>query len=140
MREYEAQVSALTTSVAAQEEAARHADQEKHSILQDLSAVRDLCTKLEATKDSLQRQLAARTLDQEKVSPLPEDNVSRLGEEKFIGGADGFNQWAGCVCFCETKQVPLTACVSTLASLHTICFWIAKRGASVHILTNLSSA
>ena len=65
--EYEKQVSQLTMSIAAQEEAVRRGEEEKHSILQDLSAVRDLCTKLEATKDSLQRQLTARTLDQEKV-------------------------------------------------------------------------
>ena len=65
--EYEKQVSQLTMSIASQEEAARRGEEEKHNILLDLSAVRDLCTKLEATKDSLQRQLTARTLDQEKV-------------------------------------------------------------------------
>ncbi len=66
-REYEAQVAQLTGAVAAQEEASRRLQAEKHGVVQDLSAVRDLCTKLEATKDSLQRQLTARTLDQEKV-------------------------------------------------------------------------
>ena len=66
--EYEKQVSQLTMSIAAQEEAVRRGEEDKHSILQDLSAVRDLCTKLEATKDTLQRQLTARTLDQEKVN------------------------------------------------------------------------
>ena len=75
--EYERQVSQLTMSIAAQEEAVRRGEEDKHSILQDLSAVRDLCTKLEATKDSLQRQLTARTLDQEKV-PKSRGDTNKL--------------------------------------------------------------
>ena len=61
------QVSSLTKSVAAQEDALRAMDHEKQSLLQDLAAVRDLCTKLEITKDNLHRQLTAKTLDTEKV-------------------------------------------------------------------------
>ena len=64
---YEMQVSSLTKSVAAQEDALRAMDHEKQSLLQDLAAVRDLCTKLEITKDNLHRQLTAKTLDTEKV-------------------------------------------------------------------------
>ncbi len=66
--EYERQVSQLTKSIATQEEMMRRGEDEKHSLLQDLSAVRDLCTKLEASKDALQRQVTAKTLDQEKVN------------------------------------------------------------------------
>ncbi len=64
---YEVQVSNLTKSVANLEESLRREEDEKHNILQDLAAVRDLCTKLEITKDALQRQHTAKTLDHEKV-------------------------------------------------------------------------
>lgn len=65
---YEVQVSQLTRSVAALEEALRTIEMEKDSLLGDLTAVRDLCTKLEVTKDNLQRQLTVKTLDHDKVS------------------------------------------------------------------------
>ena len=66
-RSYEVQVSSLTKTVATLEESGRCLDTDKHNLLQDLSAVRDLCTQLEATKDSLQRQLTGAMLDKEKV-------------------------------------------------------------------------
>ena len=64
---YEVQVSNLTKSVATLEDALRAAESEKDHLLQDLAAVRDLCTKLEITKDSLNRSLTNKTLDHEKV-------------------------------------------------------------------------
>ena len=66
-RSYEVQVSSMTKTVAGLEESVRSVDNDKHNMMQDLSAVRDLCTQLEATKDSLQRQLTSATLDREKV-------------------------------------------------------------------------
>ena len=65
---YDTQVSGLTRSVASLEDSLKASDIEKRSILQDLQAVRDLCARLEAAKDNLQRQVTHRTLDQEKVS------------------------------------------------------------------------
>ena len=67
-RSYEVQVNSMTKTVATLEDSVRCIDNDKHTLMQDVSAVRDLCTQLEATKDSLQRQLTGATLDREKVS------------------------------------------------------------------------
>ncbi|XP_013391946.1 centrosomal protein of 135 kDa [Lingula anatina] len=64
---YETQVSSLTRSVSQLEDNLRVTEDERLSVQQDLAAVRDLCAKLEATKDSLQRQLTGKTLDQEQL-------------------------------------------------------------------------
>ena len=61
------QVSQLTRSVANLEEQLRLAEDERQGLLQDLTAVRDLCARLESTKDALQRQLTSKSLDHEKV-------------------------------------------------------------------------
>lgn len=42
-------------------------EDEKHALLQDISAIRDLCAQLEASKDALQRQLSNKALDSDKV-------------------------------------------------------------------------
>jgi hypothetical protein len=55
------------------EEALREAEDERQNLLQDLAAVRDLCSKLEADKESLQRQLTAKSLDMEQVRISDED-------------------------------------------------------------------
>ena len=64
---YENQVAGLTRSVATLEESLKAAENEKHSMMQDLQAVRDLCARLESAKDNLQRQLTVKTLELEKV-------------------------------------------------------------------------
>ena len=64
---YEIQMSNLTKSVASLEEALRHMEDEKHNLLMDISAIRDLCARLETDKSGLQRQLMTKSLDQEKV-------------------------------------------------------------------------
>ena len=69
-RAYELQVSDLTKSLANLEAEIRRLEEEKHNGLQDLAAVRDLCTRLEGSKDQLQRQLTAKSLDYEKVGVL----------------------------------------------------------------------
>ena len=64
---YELQVSSLTRSLANLEESLRQLQDEKESLVQDLSAVRDLCVKLENTKEAMSRQLTTRNIDTEQV-------------------------------------------------------------------------
>ncbi|XP_064608998.1 centrosomal protein of 135 kDa-like [Liolophura sinensis] len=70
---YDVQLSQLTRNVSQLEDSLRHAEDEKQSMLQDLAAVRDLCTRLEANKESLQRQLTASMLDKEQLQNALED-------------------------------------------------------------------
>ena len=67
---YELQVSNLTRSLANLEENLRRAEEEKQNLLVDLTSVRELCAKLESSKDSLQRQLTSSSLDKEQVNFL----------------------------------------------------------------------
>jgi len=66
---YEVQMSNSQRSIANLEELVRTVEEEKHSLLLDLAAARDLCSRHESSKDGLQRQLLSKALDQEKVSP-----------------------------------------------------------------------
>lgn len=70
---YELQVSNLTRSVGNLEEAMRQTEEDKQNLLEDLTAVRELCAKLEATKESIQRQLTSTSLDKEQLSSLIDD-------------------------------------------------------------------
>ncbi|XP_064637968.1 testis-specific gene 10 protein-like isoform X2 [Lineus longissimus] len=79
---YEIQVSNLTRSVAALEENLREADDERQNLLQDLAAVRDLCSKLECDKESYQRQLTAKSLDLEQLQNMVEDAKSEVSVVK----------------------------------------------------------
>ena len=49
------------------EESVRQLQDDKGSLVQDLSAVRDLCVKLENTKEVMSRQLTTRNIDTEQV-------------------------------------------------------------------------
>ena len=64
---YEVELSTLAQSVGALEEALRGVQGERDSLERDLLAVRDLCAKLELSRDSTQRQLVTKALDVEKV-------------------------------------------------------------------------
>ena len=64
---YEIQVSNLTRSVATLEENLRVTEDDKQELLSDVSAARELCSRLETSKESLNRQLAAAELDKEQV-------------------------------------------------------------------------
>lgn len=73
---YEIQVSSLTRSLAQMEEQLRLANEDRENMMQDLTAVRELCMKLDQTRESLSRQLAAKSLDQEQMRELLEDAKS----------------------------------------------------------------
>ncbi|XP_053399484.1 centrosomal protein of 135 kDa-like isoform X2 [Mercenaria mercenaria] len=70
---YELQVSNLTRCVANLEDNLRQTDDDKNTLLSDLTAVRELCSRLEGTKESLQRQLTALTIDKEQLQSQSED-------------------------------------------------------------------
>ena len=65
---FSVQLSNSNRSVANLEEIVRSVEQDKHQLLLDLSAARDLCSRLELAKDGLQRQVVSKALDQEKVA------------------------------------------------------------------------
>ena len=60
-------MSNLTRSVANLEENLRVTEEDKQSLLGDVSSARELCSRLEASKESVNRQLAAAELDKEQV-------------------------------------------------------------------------
>lgn len=64
------QVSTLTRSLQTMEEGMRQLQEEKEALIQDLTAVRDLCTKLDSSKESLSRQLTSKAIDCEQVCAL----------------------------------------------------------------------
>ncbi|NXL95289.1 CP135 protein, partial [Alectura lathami] len=70
---YESQISSITKNMAKLEEDIRREHQEKSSVLADLTSVRELCVKLEASKDLLSRQLASKSMDYERVLGELED-------------------------------------------------------------------
>ncbi|KAM7443892.1 hypothetical protein ABFA07_007461 [Porites harrisoni] len=67
---YEIQVTSLTRSLAQMEEQLRLANEDRESMMQDLTAVRELCMKLDQTRESLSRQLAAKALDHDQLREL----------------------------------------------------------------------
>ncbi|GFS26865.1 centrosomal protein of 135 kDa-like [Elysia marginata] len=70
---YEIQVSNLTRSVANLEENLRVTEEDKQELLSDVSAARELCSRLETSKESLNRQLAAAELDKEQLQNVISD-------------------------------------------------------------------
>ncbi|XP_071511617.1 centrosomal protein of 135 kDa-like [Diadema antillarum] len=70
---YEMQVSNLTRSLSNMEGNLRQLQDEKDSVVQDLAAVRELCVKLDSTKESLSRQLTARNIEFEQCEARTED-------------------------------------------------------------------
>ena len=69
-------MSNLTRCVANLEDNLRQTDDDKHTLLNDLTAVRELCSRLEGTKESLQRQLTASAIDKEQVYMSPDKKLN----------------------------------------------------------------
>eukprot|EP00057_Strongylocentrotus_purpuratus_P011253 XP_011665727.1 PREDICTED: testis-specific gene 10 protein isoform X5 [Strongylocentrotus purpuratus] len=70
---YEMQISNLTRSLSNMEGNVRQLQDEKDSVVQDLAAVRELCVKLDSTKESLSRQLTTKNIDYEQAEARTED-------------------------------------------------------------------
>ncbi|XP_046325816.2 centrosomal protein of 135 kDa-like isoform X2 [Haliotis rufescens] len=70
---YEIQLSNLTRSVATLEESLRQTEEDKQNLLADLTAVREMCSRLEGVKETLQRQLTSSSLDKEQLASVIED-------------------------------------------------------------------
>uniref|UniRef100_A0A8C0C265 Centrosomal protein 135 n=1 Tax=Buteo japonicus TaxID=224669 RepID=A0A8C0C265_9AVES len=65
---YESQISSITKNMSKLEEDIKRENQDKSSVLADLASVRELCVKLESSKDLLSRQLTSKSMDYERVS------------------------------------------------------------------------
>ncbi|XP_018431235.1 PREDICTED: centrosomal protein of 135 kDa [Nanorana parkeri] len=73
---YEAQMSSMTKTISKLEEQLRHELDEKALILSDLASVRELCVKLDSSKEQFSRQLTARNMEYERVMDELEDMKS----------------------------------------------------------------
>ncbi|NXL71186.1 CP135 protein, partial [Leptocoma aspasia] len=70
---YESQISSITKNMSRLEEDLKRENQDKASVLADLTSVRELCVKLEANKELLARQLTSKSMDYERVLGELED-------------------------------------------------------------------
>eukprot|EP00794_Sanderia_malayensis_P007402 gene7402-8222_t len=70
---YEQQLSSMAKSLSNMEEQLRQANQEKEILQQDLTAVRDLCVKLDHARESLTKQLAVRSEDESELQNVLSD-------------------------------------------------------------------
>lgn len=70
LQAYEAQVSSLVRATSRLEDELQSARAEKASVLADLASVRELCVKLDSSKELTTRQLAAKSMELERVSVI----------------------------------------------------------------------
>ncbi|KAM4795959.1 testis-specific gene 10 protein [Rhinophrynus dorsalis] len=75
---YKAQVSSLTKAVARLEEELRQSKAEKMSALSDLASTRELCVKLDSSKDTINRQLCTRNQEMERLQDDLESSCSEI--------------------------------------------------------------
>ncbi|XP_053559920.1 centrosomal protein of 135 kDa [Bombina bombina] len=73
---YESQISSMAKAMSKLEDQLRQAQNENASVLSDLSSVRELCVKLDSSKEHFSRQLTARNMEQERVLDELEDMKS----------------------------------------------------------------
>uniref|UniRef100_A0AAR2LIA3 Centrosomal protein of 135 kDa n=1 Tax=Pygocentrus nattereri TaxID=42514 RepID=A0AAR2LIA3_PYGNA len=73
LQAYEAQVSSLARTMSRLEEELQTARAEKTSVLADLASVRELCVKLDSSKELISRQLTAKSMELERVTGELED-------------------------------------------------------------------
>lgn len=75
---YESQISSITKNMSRLEEDLKRENQDKATVLADLTSVRELCVKLEASKELLARQLTSKSMDYERVLGELEDIKSEV--------------------------------------------------------------
>ncbi|NWR07610.1 CP135 protein, partial [Paradoxornis webbianus] len=75
---YESQISSITKNMSRLEEDLKRENQDKAAVLADLTSVRELCVKLEASKELVARQLTSKTMDFERVLGELEDIKSEV--------------------------------------------------------------
>ncbi|XP_063748208.1 centrosomal protein of 135 kDa isoform X1 [Eleginops maclovinus] len=73
LQAYDAQVSSLARGMSRLEEELHSAQEEKAALLSDLASVRELCVKLDSSKELTARQLTSRSMDLERVTGELED-------------------------------------------------------------------
>ncbi|XP_075716045.1 centrosomal protein of 135 kDa [Rhinoderma darwinii] len=73
---YEAQISSMAKALSKLEEQHRHEQDEKALILSDLASVRELCVKVDSSKEQFSRQLTARNMEYERLLDELEDMKS----------------------------------------------------------------
>lgn len=78
LQAYEAQASSLMRATSRLEEELRSARAEKASVLADLASVRELCVKLDSSKELTTRQLTAKSMELERVTGELEDVRSEM--------------------------------------------------------------
>ncbi|XP_065113114.1 centrosomal protein of 135 kDa isoform X3 [Paramisgurnus dabryanus] len=78
MQAYEAHVSSLARAMSRLEEEVQAARAEKASVLEDLASVRELCVKLDSSKEVTVRQLTAKSMELERVTGELEDVRSEV--------------------------------------------------------------
>uniref|UniRef100_A0A674ITG3 Centrosomal protein 135 n=1 Tax=Terrapene triunguis TaxID=2587831 RepID=A0A674ITG3_9SAUR len=64
---YESQLSSITKNMSRLEEDLKYEQEEKSSVLADLASMRELCMKLESSKELFSRQLTSKNMDYERV-------------------------------------------------------------------------
>uniref|UniRef100_A0A8D2PYD3 Centrosomal protein 135 n=1 Tax=Zosterops lateralis melanops TaxID=1220523 RepID=A0A8D2PYD3_ZOSLA len=75
---YESQISSITKNMSRLEEDLKRENQDKAAVLADLTSVRELCVKLEASKELAARQLMSKSMDYERVLGELEDIKSEV--------------------------------------------------------------
>ncbi|KAG7316732.1 hypothetical protein KOW79_020273 [Hemibagrus wyckioides] len=78
LQAYEAQVSSLVRATSRLEDELQSARAEKASVLADLASVRELCVKLDSSKELTTRQLAAKSMELERMTGELEDVRSEM--------------------------------------------------------------
>ncbi|XP_044155360.1 centrosomal protein of 135 kDa isoform X2 [Bufo gargarizans] len=73
---YETQISSMAKALSKLEEQLRREQDEKALILSDLASVRELCVKLDSSKEQFSRQLTARNMEYERLLDELEDTKS----------------------------------------------------------------
>nr|XP_033800677.1 centrosomal protein of 135 kDa isoform X2 [Geotrypetes seraphini] len=75
---YELQISSMAKTMSGFEEELKHEQNQKTSVLSELSSVRDLCVKLDSNKELLSRQLASKSMEYERIVTELSDVKSEL--------------------------------------------------------------